>query len=299
MKFSTSRLFSPFWRLLPVLLLAIPAFISCQDTSDPKMGSVKFVFNTQECASGLIGTVTIRSKTASVRTENALTAECNRFSQGEKISLEAGMYDYVIQAAEGRSWNGTVTISEGACEIVTIGCPVTTGLATFWLEEDLGCGPVYVSIPGYGTEEIYYYSSGGAPSCESEGYASFELEAGTYPYTASCSYRSWQGEVQVSRNSCNTVLLSEANSGGGGHGEATFWINQDFGCGPLTINVSNQYTGTINYFYATEPSCGAEGCANFTLEPGTYTYQASCSGYTWPQYSFTVYANDCASIQIY
>lgn len=289
--------------MLSLYLLSILTLFACSDENEPKLGSVKFVFNTQECGTELSGTVTINSKSATVKAESALTAECNRFNPGEKINLEEGSYQYRVESVEGRLWEGTVSLSEGACQIVTIDCPVTTGVATFWMDQDFGCGYVEVYIPGYESQLISSYKSNGiAPECGTEGFASFELEAGTYSYTASCYDRSWQGEVQVSRNRCKTVLLNQTNSEGPEqeYGQATFWMNQDFGCGALTINVSNQYSERITQYYTSgrPSSCSESGNANFTLAPGTYTYQASCDGYTWPQKSFTVYANDCTSTMI-
>lgn len=300
MKISTSNLPAGFRWALPVLFMAAILFSACEEENVPKLGSVKFVFSTEECDPALAGTVSIQSKTASVRTESASTAECSRFNPGEKINLEPGTYQYLITSDEGRTWEGSVTVSDGTCEIVTIGCPVTTGLATFWLDQDFGCGSVFVDIPGYETQEIYSYSPGSTPACGDAGFANFELEAGTYSYTAYCSNRSWQGEVSISRNRCKTVLLSAADSEGQDeYGQAVFWINQDFGCGYVTVTVSNQYSETISTFYSSgSPDCGEDGSANFSLAPGTYTYQASCTGYTWPQYSFTVYANECVSTMI-
>jgi hypothetical protein len=39
--------------------------------------------------------------------------------------------------------------------------------------------------------------------------------------------------------------------------------------------------------------CGANGCATFTLNPGQYSFSASCPSRTWGPGSFTVTSGGC------
>jgi hypothetical protein len=75
------------------------------------------------------------------------------------------------------------------------------------------------------------------------------------------------------------------NGGGGGGGSGTgnvmFWIQSDLGCGAITVTLNGQSGSIVNYYSSGAPSCGATGCANFSLPAGTYSFSASCSSYTW------------------
>lgn len=64
-------------------------------------------------------------------------------------------------------------------------------------------------------------------------------------------------------------------------GKITFWIQEDFMCGPISVTIDGE-TRTINNFNASgAPECGASGSANFTLPDGQYSFFASCDGMTW------------------
>jgi hypothetical protein len=81
-------------------------------------------------------------------------------------------------------------------------------------------------------------------------------------------------------------------------GKALFWTSSDQGCGNITVTVSNS-SGIISQYYSGRaPNCGASGCANFTLAPGTYSFSASCSSYTWSG-SINVTAGGCSQMQLY
>jgi len=62
-------------------------------------------------------------------------------------------------------------------------------------------------------------------------------------------------------------------------GNVTFWYNS--GGTSATVIVGGK-TGYITSYYSTySPSCGATGCASFTLPVGSYTYVATSSWHTW------------------
>lgn len=70
-------------------------------------------------------------------------------------------------------------------------------------------------------------------------------------------------------------------SGGSTTGKVMFWVSSDLGCGPISVSL-NGSSGTITSYYSNNsPDCGGNGCANFTLPPGNYSYSASCSNGTW------------------
>jgi hypothetical protein len=45
------------------------------------------------------------------------------------------------------------------------------------------------------------------PDCEAIGCATFTLPEGTYSYTASSSFSTWEGQVLVVKNRCSKILL--------------------------------------------------------------------------------------------
>ena len=76
-----------------------------------------------------------------------------------------------------------------------------------------------------------------------------------------------------------------------------FWIGNDLGCGNITVNL-NGSGGTISSYYSNNsPDCGGSGCANFTLQPGTYSFSASCSNLTWNE-TITITAGGCAKMKL-
>jgi len=76
-------------------------------------------------------------------------------------------------------------------------------------------------------------------------------------------------------------------------GKATFWYNSN-GTN-ATVIVGNQ-VGYITKYYSTyNPTCGSDGCANFTLPIGTYSFHATSSWSTWNG-NVTITANGCALV---
>lgn len=105
------------------------------------------------------------------------------------------------------------------------------------------------------------------------------------------------------------VDCSNAGSGGGGGdngggnsstGDIIFWTNQDFGCGYIDVNVNGVGSTTLSGYYSTRtPNCsdtGAGGVFN-DLQPGNYSYSASCSDYSWSG-DFTIDAGGCLTFQL-
>lgn len=81
------------------------------------------------------------------------------------------------------------------------------GKATFWSQYDLGCGNITVYISNTsGTVSGYY--SGGNPGCDAGSSANFNLPAGTYEWTASCSEYNWSGTITINEDSCSTMQLT-------------------------------------------------------------------------------------------
>lgn len=85
--------------------------------------------------------------------------------------------------------------------------------------------------------------------------------------------------------------------GGSGEGNIIFWISSDMGCGNINVTLQGQGSGSISSYYSSSPNCGASGCANFTVAPGTYSFTASCGDYSWDG-SITVSEDQCYKMQL-
>ncbi len=76
-------------------------------------------------------------------------------------------------------------------------------------------------------------------------------------------------------------------------GRAVFWFDSPREFTTVYLNSSQSYI--TQYYPAALPSCGSNGCANFTLPAGTYTYHAESAVSIWDG-SMTVYAGECSLI---
>ena len=176
-----------------------------------------------------------------------------------------------------------------------------TGDAIFWINNDFGCGNINVNVSGVGSSSINGFF-GSTPSCSitSSGGNFNDLTPGNYNYTASCDNMNWSGSFEINQNSCATIELTDNGGGGNGSGDVIFWINQDYGCGPISVTVNGAGATTITGYYNSGiPDCsntGAGGNLN-NLPEGNYNFDASCSGYTWNG-SFTITENECFKQQL-
>jgi|GEM_PF-2424891 len=188
----------------------------------------------------------------------------------------------------------------------------TTGDAIFWINADYGCGNVSVNLTGVGSGIITQFAAS-APPCGTSGFANFSnLAPGTYGYSASCQGINWSGTIDINQNTCTQFLLASSGGGGSGGGggggsgggggdtgDVKFWINQDFGCGNISITVTGVGSSTINGFFPSAPDCSNNAAGgNFNnLAPGTYSFSASCGNITWSG-NFNITANSCLRFQL-
>ena len=213
------------------------------------------------------------------------------------FDLSPGTYSYTASCS-GKNWSGTTTITAGGCskiELTNSGGGSTTGQGMFWIASDLGCGNITVVCNGISRVISTIYAT--SPPCGTSGTATFNLSPGTYSYTASCSGKNWSGTITITAGGCSKVQLTSAG-GGSTTGQLTFWIRTDLGCGNINVTC-NGVTKTITQYYSSgAPNCGATGCASFTLNPGTYSFTASCSGRTWSGNN-TVTSGGCQMAELY
>jgi endo-beta-N-acetylglucosaminidase D len=77
----------------------------------------------------------------------------------------------------------------------------------------------------------------------------------------------------------------------------TFWTAVNCSPNPITVTVDSQTASITEYFPSSTPSCGYQGCANFNLPAGTYTYSATNTDTTWTG-SVTVTKGGCTMQQL-
>jgi hypothetical protein len=75
-------------------------------------------------------------------------------------------------------------------------------------------------------------------------------------------------------------------NGGGGPtpGKIKFWTSQDFGCGPISVELINVGSSTVSGYFSGGPGdCdNTSGGGNFSgIDAGTYSFTASCSDRNW------------------
>ena len=110
-----------------------------------------------------------------------------------------------------------------------------------------------------------------------------------------------EGIVVLEPQTCKVVLLETLPIVGGGNttGDVIFWINEDFGCGNISVTINGIGSTTISGYYASLPECSytnAGGNIN-DIAAGTYNYSASCSGYNWNG-TVNITANSCLRFQL-
>jgi hypothetical protein len=84
--------------------------------------------------------------------------------------------------------------------------PSEKGTLAFWISSDIGCGSIFVEVPGTIGVYISRYHSN-EPDCSTSGVATLKVDPGTYTYKAACPGYSWTGTVTVAKNGCAKVLV--------------------------------------------------------------------------------------------
>jgi hypothetical protein len=242
-------------------------------------------------------TVTINGISKLITGPYSTVPPCNS-SGAATFDLPAGTYAYTASCA-GLNWSGVITVIAGGCFSQQLtsaggGGGSTTGQGMFWVNSDFGCGPINVICNGITKTITSFYAS--VPACGASGAATFDLNPGTYSYTASCTGKTWNGTITITAGGCSATRLLSSGGGGSTIGQGMFWVASDLGCGNITV-VCNGNTRVITTWWATAPPCGNSGTATFDLPPGTYPYTASCTGKNWSG-NITVTAGGCQKVQL-
>ena len=85
--------------------------------------------------------------------------------------------------------------------------PITTGQVMFWT--DASGASVDVTVNGLTKTITEYYSSGSPSKCGESGNATYQLNVGSYSYTAKDSDGyTWSGDFTITADGCLKYLLT-------------------------------------------------------------------------------------------
>lgn len=160
-----------------------------------------------------------------------------------------------------------------------------------------GTGQTTGSSSGYDCSgsSCYSVSSNASYSTQSvcESYCGSTNTSG-YNCTGSTCYYTSSNATYSSQSICNSYCNSSS-----GVGEISFYTMSDLGCGTITVNVSGYASKSVSSFYSSGiTNCNNTGCANYNLPPGSYSYTASCNGYSWGPLSFTITDGGCLKYRL-
>ncbi|PZW42375.1 hypothetical protein LX95_00685 [Mesonia algae] len=97
-------------------------------------------------------------------------------------------------------------------------------------------------------------------------------------------------EVQQTHDPANYSVSSSfpcnGNDDGGNENETVaikFWTNQDYNYGHISVSLNGVGSSQLSGYFSGGPNCNSTDYGGYFsgLDPGTYSYSASCQGYTW------------------
>jgi len=87
---------------------------------------------------------------------------------------------------------------------------IEDGSITFWTDQDVGCGPITISLGENVVGTLSNFSENGvAPDCGDIGYVTLELAPGSYSYNADDQCGTWSGLITIRDGECQTFLLDQ------------------------------------------------------------------------------------------
>lgn len=138
------------------------------------------------------------------------------------------------------------------------------GSAMIYATHDCGDSVITVTINSQ-TRTFSGYAD--TPTCGDTHSANFDLQPGTYTYTASSPAPgcAWHGSVTVAAGTCSKVGLPPTQ------GRVTFWSSMP-SKGYIIVTCEG-HTDTVRKAYTTgSPDCGSTGCVTFSFAPGLHEY---------------------------
>lgn len=178
------------------------------------------------------------------------------------------------------------------------------GSVSVYKVNDLGVGDISVYVDGVYKGKIFsWVISSAVPECESsQGLTLSFSSAKNYAFKAVAEDGSeWERVLYIKEDKgCELILLSLSSRTKvptPSKGELVFWESSATGCSGTTTVSINGATKSISNFSTSAPSCGSSGNATFSLDAGTYSYTATCSGGTKTG-TVIVSSNQCTPVQI-
>lgn len=117
-------------------------------------------------------------------------------------------------------------------------------------------------------------------------------------FVMNVEYKDKTSDALKDQSLVNIEIFADTESTAG-LGMVTFWVNQDYGCGYINVNIPDYGTQTITqYITSSSPGCDRQGSANYyNLPQGTYSYEANGENGCYWSNSFTIDSN-CSTIQL-
>jgi uncharacterized protein (TIGR02145 family) len=113
--------------------------------------------------------------------------------------------EYEVKASCGdMTWKFTKTVTANTCSKTKLG---GKGELMIWLDKDLGCGNIEVTVNGK-TETIKSFYTTKEPECNASGCATFKLIPGEYTVTAKCKDYTWSFKRTVKSDECIKTKLT-------------------------------------------------------------------------------------------
>lgn len=234
------------------------------------------------------------------------TPDCGD-TYGANFTLNPGSYNFTAACSGGNSWSGNITIAAGICSKMQLtggtGGGGGTGISAMFWASDLGCGPITVNF--YGQQKQITASSTSAPSCGTNGFATFDnLPYIITGYTASCSSLSWSGSVSTTPGTCTKIQLTRANATGGGGGGGGTCAGLLTGYGTVT-SISSPYGAWSSWSKVANVGNGAvyisfylNGCSGgYVIGYPKYRIQNTCTNGGNCFLSFKFEYADCAGVR--
>jgi len=256
--------------------------------------------------------VTINGVTKQITSTNPAKPSCGTTGTAT-FTLAPGTYNYSAKCS-GLTKTGSVTINANQCSTQQLIWNATSNLGQviFWESAQSACqNATNVTINGVTKQITSTYSS--TPQCGSSGGAAFSLPPGTYNYSATCSGSTITGSVTINANQCSTKQLIWAPNTN--KGKVVFWtkgvltcpaaLAPDFPFIRITTSVNNNYYQLMSRFQSPPTNCNNNQGLVFTLDPGTYSYDAYQDNFiycnskkrTWKG-TVTIVAGGCSSIEL-
>lgn len=209
-------------------------------------------------------------------------ANCTVSGAAHFNNVSYGTYNYTVYCYNtGAVLNSGSVVLNSSCATKLINSSgVNTGTVAFYTTSSLStCGYLQVDLGGFGTQ---YIQSSSNASCNSSNNAIFtNVPYGNYNYSVYC-YNTGSlitsGNLNVN-SSCVTQQLTSSVS----NGQLSFYVQSGSSASnylPLTINLSNGGGSAVvsNVRTSVPANCTTSGCANFNLQPGTYTATTFING---------------------